>query len=741
MNALSQLENFKMSATRVSSYPAFLKPEFYSQYTAALRHYLTIKDNFSSFSTKDIKDESFIFWLAVVAYSTRNLTPLITLDKHINLLSDTYYWLYLAHEPSFFYSTVEIEMYRRRISYSLSLFLITETSFRYMRGKEANILHLEEEEKYTPKEVYSSQEYSSSQEEYFSPCELLSHNTRLSRLNHVQAPEHIKQRTEKLYLLNRKTHSYSCDSNWSYYGNRIKQLCSAIIRAGGIIAGGFVNSLVNPTFFLVELTPPAQSDPPYWHNVIIEEKGVHYSCKQLRNCRNLTKESLSTNDIHDMYPGLCDCIRAYFAKQYEKYKLKLNLTLYQQSVLEQDVKIYQDYDLEAALIKYKDRLLVKEGKLYFLEFHYSQDIDVFFTGKDYPSKCSVVMNLLMEAFADLYHKHINVRCDTYVTTFSCRKDFPSIQLIKRAYNTEEEILAGFDLHSCRVALLFKEGDEMILAPDAYITAVNYGLNLITPSCQSASFNFRLSKYYTRAFEVYLPGGILDRFKLRYYIRRENINSNSNRKYKHMLKDFLLYRNEYIPWSKECHDYDQPLEEDNLLRTDLEYETGNKITFPLDIREREIRNCGLMPQIRDVLYLGNRVIEKFGDGRNDSGWQGPSVEYANIVIQYMISLFWKTLDANTQFTGSFNPSKVDYLFSLEKEIFPVKKEGDFMEESLVLSRYLPECLVPLVLEYFDPLADIYILLLEVEAYLDLKSVEHSFAEIMLAYLAGRGITIK
>src|SRR5205823_538443 len=54
---------------------------------------------------------------------------------------------------------------------------------------------------------------------------------------------------------------------------------------------------------------------------------------------------------------------------------------------------------------------------------------------------------------------IIIKYDTHVTTFKWHKRYPKFQLIKRAYSNLEEVLAGFDLNSSRVALVSPSLEE------------------------------------------------------------------------------------------------------------------------------------------------------------------------------------------------------------------------------------------------------------------------------------------
>src|ERR1700679_3056028 len=61
---------------------------------------LYLKCAFSKFPTVTLSEEE-IFYFAVVAFIYRDIYPLKLLDKHLNKLSDTFFWLYLAYQEEF----------------------------------------------------------------------------------------------------------------------------------------------------------------------------------------------------------------------------------------------------------------------------------------------------------------------------------------------------------------------------------------------------------------------------------------------------------------------------------------------------------------------------------------------------------------------------------------------------------------------------------------------------------------
>ena len=60
---------------------------------------------------------------------------------------------------------------------------------------------------------------------------------------------------------------------------------------------------------------------------------------------------------------------------------------------------------------------------------------------------------------------------------------PNIQFIKRVYTSPLEVIAGFDLDSSAVLARIIDGNLQLLATQAYVTSVTYGINVINPNRQ------------------------------------------------------------------------------------------------------------------------------------------------------------------------------------------------------------------------------------------------------------------
>jgi hypothetical protein len=458
--------------------------------------------NFSLLTEEDI------FYIAVVAYIYGDLTLLQGLRKYITTLSDDYFWIFLAEERYFFYSIMEVEIYRRRVSLDLSLIILTNYSFEYKSPRKESLLSLNfNKEEISRKENLSLN--SGEEKSLLSESSLNNNNvnSRLFPLDRYQLSlnDYFLSGMVEGYYLNLVTKNYL--ANVIHYGVWFRYLLDEITKAGGIIAGGFVNSLVNPTYFLFKLELP---NPNFSESNYIESQIQSY----------LNKENKDSKIPKDLY----DCARAYYAKCRNGVKLDF----YVKAILDADAKSYKHYNVAEGLRKYSRYLRVIDGTLYLLEFQQSTDLDIFVTEDDFSNKIKRIYKTL--------HSNGYIRVKTmehkiHVTNVIFNNLDIKLQIIKRKYSDVKEILAGFDLNSSRVALL---DNEQILATRSYIDAVEFGINIISPSCQSTTFNNRIVKYSNRGFTPYLVGDILTKFKL-LDINDFDVNNS------YSISELLLYR--------------------------------------------------------------------------------------------------------------------------------------------------------------------------------------------------------
>src|SRR5690606_1985949 len=138
----------------------------------------------------------------------------------------------------------------------------------------------------------------------------------------------------------------------------------------------------------------------------------------------------------------------------------------------------------------KEHYFVRDGRLLFTVPLLTSDIDIFFLGNKSSETAVQIADLLIDLGGNSM-----VSNDIYLSEFATSFGGPGhsvlkVQLIKRQYNSVEEILVGFDIDASRVALvknihkqhlttdIDQDLDVKMVVDPSYITAVKYGINLI-----------------------------------------------------------------------------------------------------------------------------------------------------------------------------------------------------------------------------------------------------------------------
>lgn len=583
--------------------------------------------------------EDDIYQMAVVAYFFRDLSPLVALKDKIPGLSDKFYWLYLAQDANVFYSTLEIEMYRRHTTSQINLDNIMDYPFQI--GDRLFTL----DSSYLPSFMSSFQDNR--------------HNTMMVNANQGKVSENIE-----------------------HYYDDVTTLCEMITSAGGIIAGGFANSLVNPTYMLVEI--------PHWYisyNLDEIKKGEPFDENDqdgnlaTRFGKTVYRYEANSTDMGKtaVIPGFHDCVRAFYAKT----PLDPNLQISQKKKIQLDREKYKHYNLEANLHKLRKHLIVVDGKIFQKFYYYSPDVDIFFTGDDYLNKVNEVIDILSNKLPK------KVIYSQFTTTFNIGRNYPKFQLIKRKYNCVEDILAGFDIDSSRVAILSThQNNWQVLAPQAYIDSITYGHNVIVPCRQSETFNYRLSKYTNRGFTPYIPGDFTIDFKSKIAGKYT---------YNELLIERMVNKEE-----KHLSDYDNNPGKNFILSASEKHAKQRKQGALFRNERLQLLPDKIIPEVNDIMYLSNGItqqyIKKLTDGFGNI--EQIHVLTFKILVKYISSLFWRVSNPGTQLTGSFNPTTSDYLADIEGKI--IKPETTVH----ILSTYLSRDMVNLVLHYHGEMQEIY-----------------------------------
>jgi hypothetical protein len=661
--------------------------------------------------------ESDFYAIAVVAYCYHDLTPLLNLSAKNRSPSDKYYWLYLAGSPDFFYSTMEIEMFRRRTSNDVKKYTFSDGKTKYA------LFDLGINSK---RDVPRAIEYVSTR----------------SRMGAIDPGYDIPaflsiSGTIPDYQLNRLLPDSLERMISLYRSDRLATIIKNIIAAGGTIAGGFVNSLVNPSYMVFNIPPPKlvlDDEDPDETLDSYDEEGDNFKKYNFFSIRTSNSTNSGPNNSKDVIKDFWNIARAFYSRDYlNDIEAKGTGDPAQVEYLRRLRKKLAKFDLKRALAKNKDVLFAKDGHLYRIFYQLSPDIDIFFSGEDYQSKFNRVTDILLSEFTDrsvVHHTEFSITFDRFVDPLLKLK----IQLIKRKYNSNTEVLAGFDLDSSRVSLRLVDGKLDAIAPEAYINSVECGVNIMVPCRQSETFAKRLKKYESRGFELFLPGDIRTRFDMtvHLYSKIRNIDN--------LMSDYTVefwrpeetgdgddairvppYLQDYVEifddvdsipgWDSIRGEYTG----DGYELNEADFSITNLLVYhnhDLDLKKRcyvsmlreiAIADGKITIQKRDVLFMAF-VIEKLitkhlklsqtrtrmrirsaradddseesdddsEESDDDSEGQQLVAELKDITSQVydlVGSRFWNLTDPMTQFTGSFNPTQHDYLSGSDSALNP------------------------------------------------------------------------
>lgn len=142
------------------------------------------------------------------------------------------------------------------------------------------------------------------------------------------------------------------------------------------------------------------------------------------------------------------------------------------------------------------------------EYIETRDIDIFIYGLDEQSandKVKQIVSLLYNA-AQGKNKYKKIELQEHVATLFLGRT--KLQIIFRLYKTISEILHGFDLGSSAVGF---DGSVLYFTSMSKYCFEN-SINIVDTTRRSLSYEYRLTKYLNRGFEIVLPG--LDLKKLR-----------------------------------------------------------------------------------------------------------------------------------------------------------------------------------------------------------------------------------
>ncbi|KAF8075783.1 ankyrin repeat protein [Lyophyllum atratum] len=153
----------------------------------------------------------------------------------------------------------------------------------------------------------------------------------------------------------------------------------------------------------------------------------------------------------------------------------------------------------------------KESKRAIRKYYHSvayatSDIDLFLWGMDAEQAEKKIVTIY-EAVRDSVPW--DVTCVRTKHTISIHSQYPyrSVQIVLRLYSSPAEILAGFDIDA---PCCLYNGQRVLANPRAIVAQMRQA-NTVDMTRRSPSYEVRLAKYSSRAFEVYVPA-----------LQRENI---------------------------------------------------------------------------------------------------------------------------------------------------------------------------------------------------------------------------
>jgi hypothetical protein len=138
----------------------------------------------------------------------------------------------------------------------------------------------------------------------------------------------------------------------------------------------------------------------------------------------------------------------------------------------------------------------------------ANDIDVFVYGLT-PEQASKKLHDIGQALG------VDAPCVRTENAISFKIDGDVLQVILRCYRSITEILVGFDLPACKVAMSWDNDSKRMRywGTETFVESMRWSANWVDPERQSSTYVVRLAKYWNKGFMVLLPG----------LIRRRDVN--------------------------------------------------------------------------------------------------------------------------------------------------------------------------------------------------------------------------
>jgi hypothetical protein len=394
-----------------------------------------------------------IFSMATVAYFWDDVGPLQLLSTRIVTLVDKCYWVQLAEEPELFFATVEVEMYRRRITRDLDVFPLSKNNDLDL--KKFNTDHVD-------------------------------------ILNGISVADRIRPQPNN-------TRQVIEDSPAIYWdlvqlSPFDRSFIRDILEDGFVLAGTFVDSCINHRYVLNSL------DESFWKSLINNFdksgrfKGISFDSDDNDNQRHVFSIHFG-HFLDDNLPNFMLYLLALFVS------VRPGDGFPDEQWLKRIEPIIEGYDLNKAHTKFKELVVVREGELFLKVMKLPKVVDV------YSSSSKLLKTMVTELKDSELKVTVNFATSGLILTFKGSDFF--YRFIKMEYNSFRDILASIDLDCDRVALRFdKEGALEFAAPQSYINAVNYNICLVNPCNDSSNYFNEVGSAHFRGYTIYLTPGMI-----------------------------------------------------------------------------------------------------------------------------------------------------------------------------------------------------------------------------------------
>ncbi len=426
--------------------PDYISRDYEIFYFKGLKLYLDLCQNFSV--NFDILTAEDIFALAVAAFVWEDTAPLQRLLSQISIVSDEYYWIYLSEMSELFFSMMEVELYRRRISTSLNLYGLSENNKLLRRSID------------------------------------LSHVEKLNDPAANEAPDSSifwhPIKTLQILELN------PSDALYQNLSRKNSEFLAEILRRHFVIVGPFVDRCIMLQYRLVKLNR--------WQISRIFELDSDPNPGKFSNFFSMFNEC----DIPTTDQSLA------LAQYIGVLALKLGSLKPKDSADKTAFLLKtQNYDVEANTSQFDRWVHVEDNNIYLKVRKPHRGVTIYSTEK------SESIDTIVDYLKSLDY---SVKFAPDVSCISFAVESLNFSFIKLKYANIRDILASLDLDCDRVALYLNTKDQLkFVSTQSYINAAEHKICVANPYNDSIYyFQELISASHDRGYSSYVPPGIMSR---------------------------------------------------------------------------------------------------------------------------------------------------------------------------------------------------------------------------------------